>query len=71
MFLSAQSPGLCYNKLQMVKEQPLDIRWQQRFQNFEKACAELHEACQKKTYSKLERGGLIQAFEFTHELDSV
>lgn len=46
----------------------MDIRWQQRFQNFEKACAELHEACQKKTYSKLERGGLIQAFEFTHEL---
>ena len=45
-----------------------DIRWRQRLEHFEKAYAELDEACQKKTYSKLERGGLIQAFEFTFEL---
>jgi len=45
----------------------IDIRWQQRLQNFEKAYAELHAACQRKKYSKLERGGLIQAFEFTFE----
>lgn len=50
----------------MMKEH--DIRWRQRLEHFEKAYAELDEACQKETYSKLERGGLIQAFEFTFEL---
>ena len=50
----------------MTKEH--DIRWRQRLDHFEKAFSELEEACQKETYSKLERGGLIQAFEFTFEL---
>jgi nucleotidyltransferase substrate binding protein (TIGR01987 family) len=48
-----------------------DIRWRQRFQNFQKALAELQEAvalANERELSKLERQGLIQAFEFTHEL---
>lgn len=45
-----------------------DIRWQQRLQHFEQAFAELEAACRQQKYSKLERGGLIQAFEFTFEL---
>ena len=48
-----------------------DIRWRQRFQSFQKALAELQEAvalANERELSKLERQGLIQAFEFTHEL---
>lgn len=44
------------------------IRWQQRFESFERAYTELEEAARLTEYSKLERGGLIQAFEFTFEL---
>jgi nucleotidyltransferase substrate binding protein (TIGR01987 family) len=45
-----------------------EIRWQQRFEMFEKAYLELAEAMQKDNYSKLERAGVIQTFEFTFEL---
>jgi nucleotidyltransferase substrate binding protein (TIGR01987 family) len=48
-----------------------DIRWQQRFNNYTKALAQLTEAvtlAQQRSLSKLEEQGLIQAFEFTHEL---
>ncbi len=48
-----------------------DIRWQQRFQNFSKAFSLLEEAVvkhQKEGISDLEEQGLIQRFEFTHEL---
>jgi len=47
-----------------------DIRWQQRFQNFEKAMLKLNEGVAKKTdlMSDLEKEGVIQRFEFTHEL---
>ncbi|MDQ2994069.1 MAG: nucleotidyltransferase substrate binding protein [Pseudomonadota bacterium] len=45
-----------------------DIRWLQRFQNLEKAFAEFSSACSLEHYSKLERSGLIQTFEFTFEL---
>lgn len=44
------------------------IRWEQRFSNFRKALNELKEATEKGDYSKLERQGLIQCFEFTIEL---
>lgn len=44
------------------------IRWRQRFEVFEMAYKELEEAVLMPSYSKLERGGLIQAFEFTFEL---
>jgi nucleotidyltransferase substrate binding protein (TIGR01987 family) len=46
----------------------IEERWQQRFQNFEKAFQKLHEAVDKGEYSDLERAGLIQTFEFTFEL---
>lgn len=48
-----------------------DIRWVQRFNHFGKALSQLKEAivlAQKRPLSKLEEQGLIQAFEFTHEL---
>jgi nucleotidyltransferase substrate binding protein (TIGR01987 family) len=50
---------------------PADIRWHQRFANFRKALVRLTEAVElrkQRTLSQLERQGLVQAFEFTHEL---
>ena len=50
---------------------PTDVRWQQRFSNFRRALAQLAEAVdlsQVRELSRLERQGVIQAFEFTHEL---
>src|SRR5450631_2473034 len=52
-----------------IKKQ--DIRWRQRFQNFNKAFSQLSGAAalaQQRPLSDLEQQGLIQAFEFTHEL---
>lgn len=48
-----------------------DIRWRQRFSNFKKAFGQLAEAvalAAQRELSKLEAQGLIQAFEYTHEL---
>jgi len=48
-----------------------DVRWKQRLSNFRKAMDRLGSAVQLATerpLSELERQGLIQAFEFTHEL---
>jgi nucleotidyltransferase substrate binding protein (TIGR01987 family) len=48
-----------------------DVRWQQRLQSFRKAFGRLSEAtvlANERELSQLERQGLIQAFEFTHEL---
>ncbi|MCP4269180.1 MAG: nucleotidyltransferase [Candidatus Brocadiaceae bacterium] len=45
-----------------------DIRWIQRFQNFEKAFLLLQETVQIKSPSVTERAGLIQFFEMTFEL---
>lgn len=48
-----------------------DIRWIQRFDNYQKALAQLLEAValsQSRPLTNLEAQGLIQAFEFTHEL---
>lgn len=48
-----------------------DIRWKQRYHNFTKALQTLTEAVelgQERPLSKLEKQGLIQGFEFTHEL---
>jgi len=42
-----------------------DIRWRQRFQNFEKAFAKLREAMEREELNELERNGLVQRFEFT------
>jgi nucleotidyltransferase substrate binding protein (TIGR01987 family) len=54
-----------------AQNQNEDIRWRQRFQNFRKAFVQLSAGCdlaQQRTLSNLEQQGLIQAFEFTHEL---
>lgn len=45
-----------------------DIRWKQRFQNFEKAFMRLKEAVELPELNELERNGLIQRFEFTLDL---
>lgn len=45
-----------------------DTRWQQRLKNFEAAHLEFANASKMQRYSKLERSGLIQTFEFTFEL---
>src|SRR5437764_9647399 len=48
-----------------------DVRWRQRFQSFRKALTVLRAAAdlaKQKRLSELEQQGLIQAFEFTHEL---
>jgi nucleotidyltransferase substrate binding protein (TIGR01987 family) len=48
-----------------------DIRWQQRFANYKNALAQLKNAVElskQRELSQLEKQGVIQAFEFTHEL---
>ena len=48
-----------------------DIRWQQRFANYKKALQQLQSAVElsaQRALSNLEKQGVIQAFEFTHEL---
>ena len=48
-----------------------DIRWKQRFNNYLKAFQTLVEAVElarTRELSKLEEQGMIQSFEFTHEL---
>src|SRR5437879_9911575 len=45
-----------------------DIRWKQRFQNFEKGIIALQDAVKKKELSDLEKAGVIQIYEFTFEL---
>jgi len=49
----------------------LDTRWKQRLQNYQQALERLREAVELsrlRPLSRLEQQGLIQAFEFTHEL---
>ncbi|MDE7392291.1 MAG: nucleotidyltransferase substrate binding protein [Treponemataceae bacterium] len=48
-----------------------DVRWKQRFHNYQRALATLRRGLdtqKARELSELERGGLIQAFEFTQEL---
>lgn len=45
-----------------------DIRWKQRFQNFEKALARLQDAVATQNPSELEKAGVIQTYEFTFEM---
>ena len=48
-----------------------DIRWEQRLANYHKALSQLNDAVElskERNLSELEQQGLIQAFEFTHEL---
>lgn len=49
----------------------LEVRWQQRLMNYERALSKLSAAVnlsRQRSLSELEKQGLIQAFEFTHEL---
>ncbi len=49
----------------------LDVRWMQRFKHFEQAYSQLEKAValsKKRPLSELEEQGIIQAFEYTHEL---
>ena len=49
----------------------VDVRWKQRLANFRRALAQLDAALElasQRELSELERQGLIQAFEFNHEL---
>lgn len=48
-----------------------DIRWIQRFDNYQRALHALEEAVElsrQRPLTRLEQQGLIQCFEFTHEL---
>ncbi len=48
-----------------------DVRWKQRFQNFDKAFVLLRSAFDDRNledFSDLEQEGIIQRFEFTFEL---
>ena len=45
-----------------------DIRWQQRFINFNRAFSQLDRFMQEKSLNEMEEQGLIKAFEYTYEL---
>lgn len=45
-----------------------DIRWKQRFENFEKSYLLLAKYAQQEIQTELERAGIIQLFEMTFEL---
>lgn len=48
-----------------------DVRWRQRLDSYRKALKQLEQAValsEQRPLTELEKQGLIQAFEFTHEL---
>lgn len=51
-------------------EENRDIRWKQRFQNYEKALIQLRSAISENGANPIDiiKEGIIQRFEFTHEL---
>ena len=51
-----------------MNEQNKDIRWGQRFRNFNKAFSQLKKFIDKKNLNELEEQGLITSFEYTYEL---
>lgn len=48
--------------------EPQDIRWKQRFQNYSKAVGQLTKFVEKGGLNEMEQQGLIQSFEYTYEL---
>lgn len=52
----------------MSDDEMKDVRWKQRFQNFEKAFKLLKQTIDIDSPSDAERAGLIQFFEITFEL---
>lgn len=60
-----------FNLFLLLSMQEKDIRWLQRFSNFNKALQKLKEAVDKsktESLTELEKEGLIQRFEYTYEL---
>ena len=51
-----------------MSQKNVDIRWQQRFDNYQKALTQLTKFIDKGELNELEEQGLIQAFEYTYEL---
>ncbi len=49
-------------------EENNDIRWHQRFVNFNKALNQLEKFIDKDDLNELEEQGIIKAFEYTYEL---
>ncbi|MCI5191633.1 MAG: nucleotidyltransferase [Candidatus Electrothrix sp. AU1_5] len=45
-----------------------DIRWKQRFSNYQKVLRQLQKFVDKGELSELEEQGLIKSFEYTYEL---
>ena len=46
----------------------LNSKWKERFDNYSKALTKLETALQQKSFSVLEKDGVIKRFEFTVEL---
>ncbi|PCI28560.1 MAG: nucleotidyltransferase [SAR324 cluster bacterium] len=51
-----------------MTEKTEDVRWEQRFKNYQKALSQLRKFIEKGDLSDLEEQGLIKAFEYTYEL---
>ena len=54
-----------------MADAPQDVRWTQRLANFRRAQRQVQSAIElslQRPLSELEQQGLIQAFEYTHEL---
>ena len=68
----AQMATLIYSQKQKrssaVNRMKKDVRWEQRFQNFERAFIFFDKSCKLDTYDELQGAGLVQSFEFTFEL---
>jgi nucleotidyltransferase substrate binding protein (TIGR01987 family) len=52
----------------MMIDENNDVRWKQRFANFQKAFGQLTKFIDKAELSELEEQGLIKSFEYTFEL---
>ena len=60
----------CYD-IVVIRMAVMDIRWKQRFSNYERALVQLNKAyvlMSQKPLSIIEKQGVIHIFEFTHEL---
>ena len=51
-----------------MEHKQTDVRWKQRFQNYQKALNQLRKFIDKGELNELEQQGLIKAFEYTYEL---
>ena len=68
--MNQEEKQVILQRLEIMKNNQ-DIRWIQRYENYQKALLQLKEALELKkerALSRLEKQGTIQAFEFTHEL---